>query len=205
MADDVEFTAKDLEIIRDASPKTSVQLSCGSFYVNSFDGRRYGYEALGKKLTDLFGLMCPPYFLVEVDYFGSTVEVVVSKDLNELGVFLTFYDLSILFLYSEDQSIPLDISLYFIWYVMEEKYPCSVKNRIDVIKMFIFDILFRNDDRHFNNFGLLFKPDGGIDVVAFDHEQTFNCGDNCQKIAAGFEEYCVPMKENLTKFLIQSS
>lgn len=201
------LTEKDKLIIRATKPPKKVELSCGVFYVNSFDAGRFIYERIMEKLAAIFGLTCAHYHLVDV---GKNEEVVavISEDLNDEG---KLYEMST-FIVEDQKSITsdaaearIDISVYSLWHALQSRFSLSFQNVVEVIKVYILDILCNNRDRHFSNIGLLVKQNGEKTVTILDNELSFDKGANFIKLTSEYATALLPSPEDDFKYFLRDS
>ena len=167
----MNLTLDDIEQIETIKGPTKLDLSIGSFYAKRIEDT-YSLnlaigEVLGYYIAKEIGLMCPKCQIV-MPYNDDEEVLVISEDLNKYGKFINAFSLGLL---REHNA-----SLYGIWSFLEKKY---LKDPVygtkipevfnDIIKMYIFDILFCNWDRRSNNWGLIFTKDN-MQLAIFDHE-----------------------------------
>lgn len=153
MKEQLKLTEQDKLKIRSSKTKARVDLSVGSFFVNGFDESRYINEAIAEKVAKVFEIQCAEYFLVDVGRTKRTLAV-ISKDLNVNDDFhpISFYwDKSDT---TADLSTICDISLYKAWHIIENLPFGSYQMVIELVKVYIFDLLLANCDRHYDNWGI---------------------------------------------------
>ena len=167
----MNLTLDDIEQIETINSPTKLDLSIGSFYakqiIDTYPMNLAIGEVLGSYIAKEIGLFCPKYQIV-LPYNDDEEVFVISEDLNNYGKFIDAFNLGLL---KEHNA-----SLYGIWDFLEKKY---LKDPIygtkipevfnDIIKMYIFDILFCNWDRRSNNWGLIFTEDN-MKLAIFDNE-----------------------------------
>lgn len=133
----------------------SLHISGKNYFVKKDENLK---EYLGCKLAELVGLKCIEYNVIVVNGFFY----VISRDINETTSFIpatTFTDA-----YHELYLIINDLN----------KLPFTTTNTIqDFLKMYLYDILFLNGDRHYRNWGLV-KIDNEYRVIIFDNENIFS-------------------------------
>ena len=167
----MNLTLDDIEQIETIKGPTKLDLSIGSFYakqiIDTYPINLAIAEVLGSYIAKEIGLFCPKYQIV-LPYNDDEEVFVISEDLNNYGKFVDAFNLGLLKEYNA--------SLYGIWDFLEKKY---LNNPIygskipkvfnDIIKMYIFDILFCNWDRRSNNWGIIFNEDN-MQLAIFDNE-----------------------------------
>lgn len=156
----LRLTQKDLDLIEHSGFSKNILLSCGSFYIKGKSEPDLLYnELIGEKLAHIFGLNCPHYHFIKIhDYY-----YILSEDLNKDGIFKTVEDLKI-----AQDSCALKEAISFL----SKKY--SLKDEIlDIVKIYIFDLLFLNSDRDTINWGILFQINGNKKITILDNECLF--------------------------------
>lgn len=173
----INLTENDKEIIRHLGYPKIVNLSSGSYLIKADYDKTGVNELIGKKLADIMGLVCPRYFLVEVD----NDKYLLSEDLNQYGEFISALEICENFKShkkedksNEDMNIS-DNSIYSIWNYLEANFPPEKSKELmnEIIRMYIFDILFLNSDRDLKNWGILTQTNGNVNIVIFDNELIF--------------------------------
>lgn len=98
-------------------------------------------EIIGERLCTLLGIKCAHYnaFLINDTYY------VASRDLNLDGHFI----LAKSFLLENDNNIPSIIDNF------RNNFPNYEELKLEILKVFLFDIMFLNSDRYTENWGLL--------------------------------------------------
>lgn len=98
-------------------------------------------EIIGAKLCSILGIRCAEYraFLIEDTYY------VASRDLNLDGNFILANE----FLTERENNIT-DIIAYF-----KNNFANYEELKLEILKVFLFDIMFLNSDRYTENWGLL--------------------------------------------------
>lgn len=164
----MELTDNDKEIIRHLGYPKIVRLSSGSYLIKADYDNTGVNELIGKKIADVMDLVCPKYFLVEVD----NVRYLLSEDLNQYGKFINA--LKICHGLSKDIDISAN-SIYSVRAYIEKYFPVDKSKKMmqEIIRMYIFDILFLNSDRDLQNWGILFQENGNQNIVIFDNELIF--------------------------------
>jgi hypothetical protein len=128
----------------------------GSLYYVKKDERLKEY--LGYKLAKLCGLNCFKYKVLKIN--GTFY--IISRDINET---LSF-----------NSASTLVGAHHEIYLIIEDlkKLPFTTNNTIqDFLKMYLFDMLFINGDRHYRNWGLV-EIDNEYRVIIFDNENIFS-------------------------------
>ena len=185
----INLTEKDKEIIKHLGYPKVVELSSGSYLIKADYANKGVNELIGKKLADIMGLICPRYFLVEVE----NERYLLSEDLNQYGSFITglelsennedgFISYSMNSFYRDETWYDKDAehilhgnSLYDIWVYFEKNYPYKIQKQLiaEILKVYMFDILFLNYDRDSRNWGILKQKDQ-VNVVILDNEMIFS-------------------------------
>lgn len=111
-------------------------------------------ELVAEELCHILGIRCAHYETISLDdniYY-------LSKHLNTIGKFIPGDDLG-----------NLNNSLYDIWRVLEEYYGDALIPMDDLVKIYLFDLIFLNSDRDNRNFGLV-REGNETHIYAFDNE-----------------------------------
>lgn len=184
----INLTEKDKEKIRSIDFPQLIDLTIGSFFIKKDFHNTGSNELIGKKLADIMGIICPRYFLVDVD----KEKYILSEDLNQYGKFIPAIELgekyeddfesySLKKLYQDEswydeeaQKILHGNSLYDIWSYLEKNYSSNISRFLmnEAIKIYIFDILFMNYDRDTRNWGTLINGKQ-INIAILDNEFIF--------------------------------
>lgn len=182
----IKLTEEDKSIIDNLTSIRVVELSLGRFLVKEITEEEIANELIGKKLADIFKVKCPNYYLVNVNgqYYY------LSEDLNQLGEFVSAGDIiQINSKYSYMSTcvnhMDLDFkieprlygnNIYDIWAYFDSLYDKKTVMRLmyDIMKIYIFDLLFVNFDRRPDNWGILTSKQNQVDVVMFDNEFSFD-------------------------------
>lgn len=157
-------------------------------------------ELIGKKLADIYGLICPRYFIAPCNSNAKEVTI-YSEDLASFGKFTL-------------PVFPSDLTtLYDIWDNLDFKKYDTLKLMIEIIKMYLFDLVLGNFDRCPCNWGLL-ENNGDVRLTIFDNEHLFSDEWSAYitsdfddvKYAAGYSEKMVwEMRySDLENFLLES-
>lgn len=153
-----DLTKEDLDTIRKTLGTVKrIDLSVGSCYLKNASEVNIIHEIIGAKIAELMGINCAKYHFIRVNEFPQ----LLSEDLNNDGSFRTMHSLGV---YQDS------CSLYDLWFVLEQKYGDVTKEIYDLVKVYIFDILFMNIDRHGNNVGILFDKNGNRKITILDNE-----------------------------------
>ena len=171
----MELSLYDIIKIAQVNWPTKLDLSIGSFYVKNIEDAyplnlAIG-EVLGYYISKEIGLICPKYNIVMPDNKDEEV-FVISEDLNNYGKFINAFDLGLLREHNASlSSIEKFLEKKFLNDpVYGSKIPEVFK---DIIKMYIFDILFSNWDRRSNNWGLIFTKDN-MQLAILDNENLLD-------------------------------
>lgn len=115
-------------------------------------------EVIAQDLAEVLEIYCLKYATLSI---GSNTYY-ISKDLNKEGTFLLLSELGI-----------HKYSLYDSWHILEEYYGNASELVYDIIKIYLFDILFMNSDRNPENLGLIITPTGAK-IIMLDNEFIFD-------------------------------
>ena len=171
----MELSLDDIEQIETIKWPTKLNLSIGAFYVKDIEDA-YPLnlaidEVIGYYVAKEIGLMCPKYQIV-MPYNDDEEVFVISEDLNNYGKFVDAFNLGVL--REHNASLPS------IEKFLEKKFlnNSTYGNKIpevfsDIIKMYVFDILFCNWDRRSNNWGLIFTNDN-MQISILDNENLLD-------------------------------
>lgn len=166
-----------------------LELSKGSYFVKKVSLIQGVNEIIGERLAKIIGLKCAHYelFTIGDNYYS------LSKNLNNEGRF------KLASVYNIKTN-----SLYDIWHTLENYVNNFPEVMNDIVKMYIFDLLFMLCDRRTDNWGLLTK-DNITSLVIFDNEYLFRAN-NPHMITSKYEWNNNLSRENEIKsFLAQSS
>ena len=173
----MQLTEEDLKQINSIFDVEKLHLSIGSIYAkelkdiveDDFCSLDLAVnEVIGYYVSKEMGIFSPYYKIVipNINIFERVF--VISDNLNNYGVFKTFEKLGM----SEYKCG----SLYEIKYFLENElsYRFNISEYLpnillDIIKVYIFDILMGNWDRYNQNWGLIFRKDG-VNLAIFDNE-----------------------------------
>lgn len=189
----LQLTKEDIEIITHLGFPRVVTLSCGDFLIKRVKIDVVIRELLGEKIGKIMELKVPhnEYQVLNSEYY------ILSADLNKEGEFITATQK-----FNENERT--DYSLYEVWLSLENEPNYNIHNVVDIIKIYIYDILFHNSDRTLDNWGFLKHQDGTEEVVMFDHEFILNDGDTAILHANDITK--IPLlKVDFKKFLELSS
>lgn len=158
----INVTEKLKEEILEKSNSTHwimISINDKNYYVKPDDNKK---EIIGAKLAELFNLSTPYYESILINRKNYSI----SRDLKELGDFHLMEE----FITHDYDLNPLLNNL--------RTYPFYTKElEFDIIKSFLFDILFLNDDRRLNNWGIM-TINGVTRVVLLDHLNIFGVNNN---------------------------
>lgn len=121
-------------------------------------------EIIAEKVCRILGINCAHY---ESLVIGNDIYY-FSKHLNTIGKFIPGDDLGI-----------RQNTLYDVWAVLEEYFGDASLAMEDLVKIYLFDILFINSDRDNRNFGLV-RVGNETRIYAYDNEFIF---DDCDKVS----------------------
>jgi hypothetical protein len=122
----------------------------------------FGTELIVKRAAHLVGINAAHYELANID----NTFYYLSQNLNSEGMFRKASEV----IGDEyDHEFSVD-SLYYIWYRLSYLYPDKCEYLMNQIaKLYLFDIIMIQDDRHDDNWGFLFNGDN-INVWIYDNE-----------------------------------
>lgn len=191
----INLTEQDKEMLRHSGFPKCQHFSFGPYYAKLVNEERAIKELIGYEVAQKMGVLCPQGKIVLLDgsyYF-------LSEDLNQYGKFMTAEDLEI------GDLIDEDCSLYEIWNFLETKYGTAKEEMLDLIKIYIFDVLFFHFDRKKSNWGILFLKDGKRKVVMLDNE--FLLIENKRDVMQTYVGFEKPQTvyDDFKKFLEESS
>lgn len=115
-------------------------------------------EVIGYYCAKYLGFYCVEYFSV----FLKHKQYSISRDIHELYPFVLASD----FIKNEYDLLEILDSVRNSKYYNEDLI-------LDILKMYIFDILFLNDDRNKTNWGVILKNNNYC-LILFDHSNIFS-------------------------------
>lgn len=195
----MKLTKEDIDTIKYLGYPKKVNLTIGSYYIKKVNEKELARELIGFKLASLFNLICPSFYIAEVE----NAYYLLSKDLNEIGEFKTAKSIGI--------RDFINGSLYqiILYLNLNNKYSLSLEQ--DLISIFLFDMLLANFDRHNCNWGIIndnhlaiLDNESILDANILDEEAIINF--NGITSYKGFftpiiEDKIQFIKDNLTSFL----
>lgn len=153
----MELTEQDKTIIKENINKFVI-LNGKKYYVKEAPTNYETTELIAQDLAKLLDIKCAKYESVNID--GTFYYL--SEDLNEQGKLIPI-----------DVFMPNKLSLIDCWISLEKNFLNADKLMYDIVKIYLFDILFLNSDRHFGNIGLL-QTKENVEVVMLDNEFAFD-------------------------------
>jgi len=136
-----------------------VTINGTKYFVKKHMFRMLYSEIAAEKIAQLLGVNCAHYeaTLIRGQLFY------LSKDLNSEGLFVN------------GEELPTNFNtLYECWNILEKNYGNDINVAVnDLVKIYIFDILLMNDDRHSRNWALI-NNTSGIHIYAFDNESILS-------------------------------
>lgn len=157
----IALSENDKYLIEHCGFRKSIELDSGFYFVKgSTNDAILKNELIGEKLAQVFGLNCPKYHYVRINDFGY----ILSEDLNKKGLFKNIEELGL-----AKESCKLED----ICTLLESKHKLQKDAIIDIIKIYIFDIMFFNHDRDPLNWGIYFDSLGIKAITVLDHESLF--------------------------------
>jgi len=153
----INLTEKDKEIIRHLGFPKSNKLSMGDFYIKCVSKAAALKELFGEQVSrEIFHMKCPKEYIAVVD----SEYYILSEDLNLEGQFIT----------AEHLGVKGNMSLYDIWTLLEKEHGNVEEDMMDILKIYMFDVLFHNLDRKEDNWGFLYLPNNVRKVVILDYD-----------------------------------
>ena len=135
-----------------------INTATGSYYYKKALDGFIATEMIASELAKLVGIKTGDY----ETFTWNGMNYYLSKDLNEQGPFFTFAELGV-----------CADSLNEYWYVLDKYYgKYSEYLMRDIVKVYLFDILFLQSDRNPDNLGLINTPIPQI--VMIDNEFMFD-------------------------------
>ena len=129
------------------------------------------------------------YYLKKADKYTDGIELVVEilaslVDIKHVYYYRVLIDNKVYYLCKDlnrfSEFIPAEVmcgykdNLDDIFDILNENYPDEVISLIDeIVKIFMFDILTLNSDRHMRNWGFVKNDQSKHDVYIFDNESCF--------------------------------
>ncbi len=171
----INLSENDREIIKHMGYPKKLDLSVGSFYVKLVGPERGLKELLGAEIATQMGLITPICEVVVVD----GMEYLLSEDLNKYGHFINAEEMDIGDLVEEYCSLNEAKD------VLEKEYgmTCEISN---LLRIYIFDIIFMHFDRNKRNWGVILLPDNHPKLVILDNEYLLVENDKPEKIKLYF-------------------
>lgn len=166
-----------------------VELSKGSYFVKKVTLLHGVNEIVGMRLAKIMGIKCAEYDLFIIDRHCYSL----SKNLNKEGKF------KLASVYNIKKN-----TLYDIWYTLEHYLNNFPEVMNDIVKMYIFDLMFMLSDRHMYNYGFITK-DKHTSLVIFDNEYIFNSEYPHMITSLYDREYGLSRENEIKCFLSQSS
>lgn len=151
------LTEQDKKAIQESINKFVI-LNGKKYYVKKAEKSFETTELIVQDLANLLDIKCAKYESVNID----GVFYYLSEDLNEQGRLIPI-----------DVFMPNKLSLIDCWIALEKNFLNADKLMYDIVKIYLFDILFLNSDRHFGNIGLL-QAKEKVEVVMLDNEFAFD-------------------------------
>lgn len=153
----INLNKEDIEKISYLGYPKILELSMGKYLVKGISKEDGIKELIGPYFGKIMNLVVPENHLI----FLNDTLYVLSEDLNNLGSFI-----------SASKKFNLakeDITLLECWNLLEENEIYDSTEVFDIVKIYMFDILFKNTDRRLDNLG--FIQNGKKEkVVMFDFD-----------------------------------
>lgn len=148
-------------------------------------------ELLGEYLANILGIRCAHYEHLNI----LNSNFVISPDLNEIGKFTPTDILTGTSNFKN--SLPYFINLIAFRYNVTDIEELQRK----LITIFLYDILFLNNDRYPKNWGIIESENGDIDIVILDNSNIFN-NDTPPLMSSSLDsDSILSLEENLETFL----
>lgn len=144
-----------------------ININGKNYYIKRPLGKIYCAEIIAERLCNILGIKTAHYEIVDID--GN--RFYLSEVLGENGYFVTGSELSTI-AKPEDGNLSAD-SLYYIWEVLEAYFDKTGIPMLDIVKVYLFDIMFLNSDRNAPNWALVNDGEGPY-VCIFDNESIFD-------------------------------
>lgn len=187
----INLTDSDKELIKNLEYPKLVNLSIGQFYIKRINPERGLKELLGKEVATQMGLITPNCQIIIIDGW----EYLLSEDLNDYGKFVNAEDMEI------GEGIEDYCSLSEAKVILD-KY-CIGNEVNNLIKIYIFDIIFKHFDRNTRNWGLIIiSPDNIPKLVVLDNEYLLVENERPEKLKLYFKSTLPSsLEEDFTCFL----
>lgn len=138
---------------------STISINGETYYVKPDNEQK---EVIGYNLSKLFSLNSATYEGISINRKNYSI----SRDLSEL------YDFHL-----AEEFILDDYSLFDLLRILKEKSFYNIELEFDIIKMFVFDLLFLNDDRRLSNWGIA-NINGIARIVLLDYSNIFGTTNN---------------------------
>ena len=127
-------------------------------------------EYLGHAFASLWGISVPEGKFVKIASEHVPDEILSNSTQRR------YFDIPTIGSLNYPESKEIDRTLVASWKAKKSQLK-KVQNKEDLLKIGLFDLWLANEDRNHNNFNLLVNSaDGGVKIVAIDHEKCFNSG-----------------------------
>ena len=144
-------------------------------------------ELVAEKIARRLGIPCCHYIFTDDDGFlGVSSEMIDDENFITMKEFLKSVYGQVFYREFkgrkiEDEEYRTKNTLESIWFALEQKYGDKengqeiIRNVMDgIVKVFMFDILIGNSDRHTDNLGLIITEDNAEVAKIFDNEELFS-------------------------------
>ena len=164
----MKINDKDIKKLNKTYRGKLIRLTSGKYYCkynlsdNNFSSLSYAVnELIAYYVLKDLKIISPKYYIVLIDE-NRKIYSLVSKAINDQGKFYKASDLGI-------KSVD-GVSLYSLWFYLNDHFIKDPHLYIDIIKMYLFDLFFLNVDRHVNNFGFIINK-GHYSLGLLDNEE----------------------------------
>ena len=155
--------ARHLNIDSNMSP-FKIVYNNKAYYVRTNKIKEVLYEKLASNLAKKVGINCPECeVLVTKNNLYALIE-----DINNYGSFKEMKKL----INKDDKTYGEDETLSNLWYFLEQNNLEYLME--EILKIYMFDILLMNFDRHSSNFGILADMNNNSKAYIFDNEYILN-------------------------------
>lgn len=149
------LTEENKKYIKESELKGNIKIDGVEYFYKVYtDGLKYS-EIIAEKALKILGIRCAHYDAAKID----DDIYLFSEHLNTKGKILI-----------EKNFSDVSNSLYAIWNMLENFYGNAEDAMDDLIKIYLFDILFMNSDRNIGNFLIVKENDRKIRIYAIDNE-----------------------------------
>ena len=142
-------------------------------------------ELIAEKIANQMNIPCCHYIFSEKDGFiGVSSEMIINENYMSMKDFLnsvygTIYKINPNGQKQIDTEYETKNTLESIWHAIELKYKNKSQEKVfkvmdSIVKIFMFDILIGNSDRHTDNLGLIVTDDNVEVAKIYDNEEMLS-------------------------------